>query len=289
MVGKAAATGASVSGLGSTAIAFVAIVLIAIGYLVLTSHNGSSGNNFPSFSKGTDATPAAFANIQGSSGSVPTEKLAKLTQTGLANANQLTILYNGSMNLQESLVSINSPLYVSDMKYGKDQRFDINITNVQGIGHIEIVYINTTNGTFTCMNINSGALSNQDYQAVLFGNHSLTCRITDIIAGLDFSQLANFNWSQLTNEGVNLQYQQVYQSTYHGMPCTYIAGTVSASGSSSTGGLFQMCMSDVYYVPLSMSLILSGSGKSFSVTVNETSITNSASKSQIDSIPGPIV
>lgn len=268
----------------------VLLVLIVVGGAFFVLNSGNSANaQFPTFSQVNNSVPSAFASIKSSSGSAATANLARLTQSQLSNISQLTILYSGIMSLQESLISINSPLYVSDSKYGSDQKLLVNVTNVEAVGPVDITYVNMTKGIFTCTNLNAGALQNGDYQAVLFGNHSVTCRQTGHLVGLDLGELANFNLSQLTGNGVMLHYNAVYQSRYNGVPCTYMSGTISDPAVNNAGGIFQMCMSDTYYVPLSLSILLSANQKSFSVTINETSITTSSSKSSIDSLPGPVV
>ena len=91
----------------------------------------------------------------------------------------------------------------------------------------------------------------------------------------DGAGIANFDLSQLRQLGINPSYTNLYQSDYLGQNCTYISGTITQeayNGTNVGSGIFGMCISDAYYVPLSLSVIFSGSAGSFSLYINETSI-----------------
>jgi len=89
-----------------------------------------------------------------------------------------------------------------------------------------------------------------------------------------------------------MKYENEYQSTYRGVPCTYISGIIiqNATNISSTGsGGFEMCESDTYYVPLSFELYFSNNKAQVSVNQNESVIGNYSQQSYVDSISGPVI
>ncbi|MDE1834311.1 MAG: hypothetical protein KGH64_03155, partial [Candidatus Micrarchaeota archaeon] len=121
------------------------------------------------------------------------------------------------------------------------------------------------------------------------GSHQITCSVGSSLAGLDLNRLVLFNFTQLSNMGIQFDYNTEYQSSYNNQPCTFVAGTVSSEWDSSVNGLFQMCISDVYYAPLSFSISMTSSQGAFAANLNETSITNSSSLSYVTSLPGQVV
>jgi len=62
-----------------------------------------------------------------------------------------------------------------------------------------------------------------------------------------------------------------------------VTGTVTGSGH----GSFIMCMSDVYYVPLSIGFNVTGASGSMAIFLNETSIGNTANQSIVTTLPYP--
>lgn len=262
------------------------VVLVIIGAVLLLGSSGSNQQQFPSFQKVNSPVPPAFSSIQNSGNGEFSQNLAALSNGALANVTQLTITYSGTLQASGSVISISSPISINDYIYGTQRKFEINVSSIEGLGSADIAYLNITNGTYTCTNFNSSAVNSGNYENMVLGSHAITCRMTSSISGMDLGKLSEFNFSQLSQDGIQLQYNDIYQSTYMGTPCTYIAGTATAQGYGNNGGLFQMCVSDVYYVPLSMSIYGSGNGSTFALTINETAISNSSSLGSIDQIPG---
>lgn len=273
---------------GPVIILGIIVLIVIIGVVLLLGGNSNSQQQFPSFQRVNSSVPEEFSLIQ-NSGDI-SQNLATLSKSGLANVTQFTIMYSGTLQASGSVISISSPISINDYIYGNQHRFEVNVSNVEALGSAEVTYLNITNGTYTCTNFNMSALDSGNYENVLLGSRALTCMRSGTIAGMDIGKLSDFNFSQLSEDGILLKDNEVYQSEYKGIPCTFIAGTVSAQGSGSNGGLFQMCVSDVYYVPLSLSLYATGGSRStLSLTLNESSISNSSSLSVIDQIPGRMV
>lgn len=266
----------------------VIVVIVLAGGVLLFLSQGSGQNasaQFPSFTQTNAANPSGISGIKGMSGPAATQQLASLAQGGLSNVSQFTISYSGSILADYSVLSVDSPLTVTLSKYGDNRRFAVNISNVEAFGPVSMIYINDTNGTYTCMNLNQTAMSDGNYQGVLLGSHAFTCSSSEIAAGINLGKISDFNFTQLSYSGVQFNYNQEYQSTYQGTPCTYLSGSITVPGSGSNGGLFQECVSNVYYVPLSFSLYETGSKGGVTLTLNETYISNSSSLSAISAMP----
>jgi hypothetical protein len=276
------------------AIIIIAIVA-AVAFLILNNSTSSQQlSQLPSFNKTNATVPSQFSNVTSQPSAQTTAQLATLSQTQAANTTQFSIYYNGSLHvvpagLIGSFAKVNSPLYVYELKYGNDEKMDINITSLPLVGSGVIVYANLTNGTYTCTNLNVSAASGGNYEKLLFGKRSISCVNSSILAGINFTQVASFNFSQLQVMGLQLSYQTIYQSTYKGIPCTYMSGLISEQASSSGAGAFNMCISDKYYFPLSFSMYFSGKSVSVAANINETSVDNVSQQSTVDSLPGPIV
>ena len=92
-------------------------ILVVIGIVALFLTGGaSSSTQFPAFAHSNAATPQVFSVIGNSSGSVATQSLASLAQNSIASTDQLTILYAGSITAHYSVISISSPILISDYK-----------------------------------------------------------------------------------------------------------------------------------------------------------------------------
>ncbi|MDE1768491.1 MAG: hypothetical protein KGH67_02655 [Candidatus Micrarchaeota archaeon] len=268
-------------------------LLIVIGIIYLGT-SGGSAPQFPKFANTNGTVPQAFSQFQGESGSSATQAFSALVGSRLSNLSQFTILYSGRVYLRPSgavgtVTSINSPLYMSNYRYGQNSKFILNVSSVPVVGMFYISEVNTTNSTYVCANFDSNAVQNGQYQQLFTGSHQITCSVGSSLAGLDLNRLVLFNFTQLSNMGIQFDYNTEYQSSYNNQPCTFVAGTVSSEWDSSVNGLFQMCISDVYYAPLSFSISMTSSQGAFAANLNETSITNSSSLSYVTSLPGQVV
>jgi hypothetical protein len=275
----------------------IVIAVIAVFVVVISGNSSYQLSQLPTFHNTNAPVPVQFSNVTTQSTQKTTAQLQELIQIGTSSVPQLNISYNGSLYLQPSgiigsVAKINSNMYIGEARYGNDLKFYLNITNLPVLSLGEIAYLNLTNGTFACTNFNISAVSAGNYGKVLLGIRNLTCVKSKTIGNVNFDGIARFNLSELSNNGLNLTYHTIYQSTYKGIPCTYISGTImqKSSNRSSTGnGAFGMCLSDKYYIPLSYALYLNGSSVYLSLNFNETSLSNMTQRSYVDSIPGPVV
>lgn len=287
--------GIAINLLGALAI----IAIIAIIYLLVIGPGTTKqyAVQLPKFQNTTAPIPAAYSNVLTQSDQNTTTHITQLTQNHTAAISLFSVTYNGSVYIQPAgivgtIAKVNSPLYLFESKYGKNLKLYINATQLPLLGDGEISYINLTNGTYSCTNFNASAISTKNYWKALLSNHSITCIKSNSLAGINLEQIALFNLSVFEDLGLQLEYQTEYQSTYMGVPCTYISGiiTQNASNISSSGnGEFEMCESDIYYVPLSFELYFSNNKAQVSVNQNETSIGNYSNQSYVQSLPGPVV
>jgi hypothetical protein len=283
---------------------FGKVVLFVFGLLVICgvilvwlNYLGSVGpQQLPVFQNLNTMPKQSFANLLGLQSYAATQQLSNATSSHISNISELTVNYGGKMYAHgtgaESLLAFDSPLNVSLSKYGNNRRFDVNITSASVLGDLHIVYLGLENGSFTCENFNSTAASSGNQNGVLFGSREMHCDTASQLLGVRMNDLADFDLSQLRQLGINPSYTSVYQSDYLGQNCTYVSGTITQNahnGTDTGSGVFGMCISDAYYVPLSLSAIFSGSEGSFSFYVNETSISNSSSLSGIEALPGRVV
>ncbi len=283
-----------------SAVAIIVLIIVVIGVVVIVGHSKTTQyqSQFPQFQNIGGTVPAALNNILSQPSSASTSDLAMLAQSKLSNASQFSIKYNGSLSIQPSgalgaVTSINSPLYISESKYANNTKLSINATSIPILGSARIIYLAIANGTFTCTNFNSTAVSSGNYGKLLLGNsHTLTCIKSSSIGGINLASIARFNISSISNEGIQLNYQKEYQSIYKGIPCTYISGNMTGPASNGTAlgtGEFGTCISDTYYMPLSLAMYFNGKQAYISMNINETSIGNYSNQSYINSLPGPVV
>lgn len=264
----------------------VALIVAAGGWYALSSKSPGQ-MQFPTFAQTGNTTPQEFALIKSSNGGVATQALSTLAQGRLSNLTGFTVLYTGNLSAQYSIVSINSQISVADYKNGTSRELSINVSSVPGVGPVQAVYLSVPKGIYTCMNLNMSAVRSGKVASVFTGRHVMNCLAASGIDGVNFGNIANFNLTQLSQGGTTFSYNQVYQSAYRGMPCTYIAGTITMQYNG--GGILQMCISNAYYVPLSLSMYIKSNQGSAALTLNETSIYNHTSFSAASSNPGPVV
>jgi len=279
--------------------ALVIIVIVAIIYLIIVGPGTTKqyAPQLPKFQNTSGTIPYELSNVLTQSDQQTTTQITALTQNHTAAVTLFTVSYNGSVyvlpaGIVGSITQVNSPLHIIESKYGQDRKLYINATQLPILGAGEIVYLNLTNGTFSCTNFNASAIETKNYWEALLSNRSVSCIRSNSLAGINLENIALFNLTTFTDLGLQLQYRTEYQSTYKGVPCTYISGiiTQNASNISSYGsGEFEMCESDIYYVPLSFELYFSNGRAEVSVSQNETSIGNYSQQSYVDSMPGPVI
>ncbi|MDE1856526.1 MAG: hypothetical protein KGH98_00405 [Candidatus Micrarchaeota archaeon] len=273
------------------AIGVVIVVIVVVGAAAFAAYQYyRSGQQmiFPSFGKANATVPSSMEGILSAAANGQLfPALANFTANALANNSRLTVVYNGSVsgtigNGSTSFLSyFESPLMMRVEKYGGMVRLDINVTSIPLFGPVDIEYLNNTNGTYVCSDFNSTALANSDYKNLVVGGRGEKCTRGSRLAGIDLASIAALNFSQVGKLG-STSYRTAYQSTYKGVNCTYIAGGIF-SGSGEYGA-YQMCVSDVTGIPLSISADLHGQVDVL-LTMNETLIQNSSDLSYINTMP----
>lgn len=279
-----------------TSALFAAFIIIAIvAALIIITLSGASGYSpkFPYFQNTKGPIPPQFANVLSESGRQSTYQISMLAKNHISKLTEFNVSYKGSIYIQPNgfagtVTQINSPLYLNESKYHNDIKTVINATGIPILGSGDVVFVNLTNGTYVCTNFNATAISNANYGKVIFGSRNNSCIKSDSLVGVNFKSIAYFNFSALQNDGLNLNYSQLYQSTYNGNNCTFISGTIPPPQLNSTNigiGRFQMCVSDTYYIPLSLTIYYNGAQVVVYINLNETSIGNYSKQSYVDSLP----
>lgn len=274
-------------------VAMTIIVLAVLGILGIVGYliylGSSSATSLPAFQNSGTQVPGPLSNMLSANATVATQRLAELSSNTIASDPQFSVSYNGTISVHPSgllkVYSFTSPLYVTDDKYHGSVRFSANATGFPFAGDANITYLNNSDeGSLICANINVTALSESNYQSVLSKGQPIRCVAGDELLGLNMEQLAAFNLSTVEQQGIRFTYLEDYQSSYKGMPCTYLSGVLT--GNKNGTGVFEMCVSDSYYLPLSLAFSLNNMLGSGTIIINETSISNSSEQSYVDSMPG---
>lgn len=297
-------------------LAAIVIIVVAIA-VVYVAFNGIP----PSQKSGTNAPPAIAAVL--SQGHLNTYALESLASNYTANHIQFHVNYSGTGKVSGtgllSLISYSIPISVKYSKYNRDSRFDINLTNIPFINSIYIGFINDSLGNFECTSISISNSTLQSFnvsaykaanithlscmKAIINSTSSNAVESKSVLNGTGLSS------AQMRNMSINLT--EDVQSSYNGMPCTFISGkfaqlsgalaqqsTVQQSpgNKSNVNGVFSMCISNQYDVPLTLNASLTpptqGKGKgvmSMYLNIAASSIGDNASDTYITTLPGPIV
>ncbi len=282
-------------------IVIIFLIIIVIGVIaVVTSHSKSTTqyqSQLPQFQDLSGIVPAAYSSILSQPSAAATQSLASLSSSRLSSVAQFSVSYKGVLYAQPSgalsaIVSVSSPVYMNESKYGNSTKLSLNVTSIPILGNGRLVYATLANGTFTCTNFNVSALSPSNLTKLLGIGHGMSCVKSGAVGGVNIGNIAKFNLSSLSSLGITLNYLKDYQSTYQGSPCTYISGNMvqlTSNGMTTGTGQFGACMSDSYYVPLSLAVSFGGSAGSVFINLNETSIGNYSSGTYVNSLPGPVI
>jgi hypothetical protein len=267
-----------------TALSLKAILAIAVLVAVIAVTAYALSGGFHSQNKAGSGAPAAI-NGTLSQGNLNAYALSSLALNYTKSQSQFHVNYSGEGKVSGtgllSIVSYSMPIAVKYSKYGKDSRFDINITNIPFINSIYIGLINDSSGIFSCLNMNLSRsmlnianTSNQTLQNITHtscykGNaNSTSATSSNAPANVSAFDTTGLSSEQLKHMRINLT--EEVQSTYDGMQCTFISGTFShifgalaeqeqqgaqqqnsiSGGNTSAGGKFSMCISNQYYIPL---------------------------------------
>ncbi|MDE1825811.1 MAG: hypothetical protein KGH61_04680 [Candidatus Micrarchaeota archaeon] len=276
---------------------WIGILILAIvvfgGLLIVAGNLISAPTQLPYFADTNAPVPAVFTSAIGQQGQLTAQNIAQLAGSHLSNSSQFKATYSGALYVKPSGVlgyisTINSPIQVNESKYLGNLKFSVDASSLPILGDGKVYYIGQPNATYVCLNLNQSAISSGNAGAVLLGSRNVTCSKSGSLAGLNMSELTTFNLALLSQFGMQLSYQSPYQSTYNGQGCTFVYGSMSQPQSNGTGQ-FQMCISDIYYLPLSIGITLQSSQIKASIMLNETSIGNNTLESGTVLLPGPVV
>ena len=278
-------------------VAFILVIAVIAGMVIALRNTGAPAGppQLPNFPNTNVTAPPALAKALAQPGQQVPTSIAELTQNTLLNSNSFTIKYNGSLYIEPSgigsLATVYSPMYLELSKYNNETKFSLNATALPVLGVGELAYLNLNNGTFVCTNFNLTAISAQNYESILFGKKGIYCTRPGNAVRINLNGLKSFNLSEIRNAGISLNYKNSYQSVYKNIPCTYVYGLLNqtaANGTVTGNGKFQMCYSDIYYVPLSISLYFVDKDATLEMTLNETNIGNYSNQSYVEKLPGSI-
>ena len=282
-------------GLGKFLGAIAAIVIVvcggaAAGYQYLNaSHISASPPQLPN-TNGT-VVPQISEAIKANQGNVFIA-LANLSQQYITSIPQTTVAYNGDMKAEigsggiSFLATFGSPVAINSAKYAGQNKFDFNVTDLSPYGNINVMYANLTNGTFVCTNLNVSAIESTNIGAILGGRGGQqVCKRTNYVGGLNMTAVSNLEFTQI-DQITNVNYTTYYQSEWNGLPCTFINGTITPLNQSQDwNGTFQTCISNNYWIPLTLYVYLSNPQGRGHLSVNETSISSSANLTYITALP----
>jgi hypothetical protein len=242
----------------------------------------------PVFPNMGGAVPSALAGITSQSGQAGLEMLARASAS-IPNESQFTAAYAGSASLSfsgfpMSLISVNSPLGISASRYANDFKVAIGLKSVPLVGQVNLTYLNLTSGSLLCSNMNLTNLKTLSVWNLIFGSHSTACSKSASFSGGTPSAYADQAASQLSAYGIGLTFLNEYQSAYEGQPCTYLSGSITQASQGGTG-VFGMCVSDTYYVPLSLAVHFNNTVGTMTAGVNETAIGAYSQRQSVDAVP----
>ena len=266
------------------------------GPVVNTSASGLSNTLSSMISSNRNMSIKTFAQTVG----------AKYT-----NMSQLNISYSGLADINAvsggTNVTMKMPMKIDLMKYNSNARVDVNMSDIPFLGNMTLVTILDNGKMYSCA---KSSLSSSFGLNSSSTNSSYQCQPPVQTSGL-------INSTILNKLNGSIHFTSVKQSSYNGYGCVMTSGymDINASALNSTSTVstvssiiptganvnasFSMCLSDTYYVPLTMSIKevlnsnstgtgLLGLSGTMNLQLNETSLSASASPS-ITTLPGPVV
>ena len=249
-------------GVGIVIALILVIVIVVVVLIVAMGKSSVQYQSLPEFQNVSGSVPPQFKTVLTQPAAQTMSQLAALAKNHISATSQFSVSYTGVAYFRPSgalgsVASINSQLSVNESKYGNDTKLYMNAGGIPILGNAKIIYLHMMNGSYVCTNLNMSSVQSGNYLNAVFGNRNVTCVISNMSGGINWSDVANFNMSVLERSGINISYTKDYQSTYNGAPCTYISGNMTeqaANGTKGNVGALGMCMSDTYYVPLSFSV-----------------------------------
>jgi hypothetical protein len=310
----------NVSSKGVTYAIVAVVIVIVAGGIAFSLMDGSKSSNTIHNTTSTNKNssnpstpPNPLYSIISSNKSMSVKAFTQTLDSKFTNTNQLNVSYSGSLtaNIKSNSSTQTSrlPLRIDLMKYNSNSRADVNISDIPLLGNLTLVYILNSGEMYTCAKI-SGFSS--------FGSNSSNVtpgyQCQPPVASSSLITLVAAN-SSLNS---SIHFTSIKQSSYNGNGCVLTSGymlinTNQSSNPSATGPLsiitgsllpsnsrtnatFNMCLSNTYYVPLTITItevrnasyLLTGSGtETVTMQLNETSLVTSVSPS-ITALPGPI-
>ncbi len=310
----------NVSSKGVTYAIVAVVIVIVAGGIAFSLMGGSKSSNTIHNTTSTNKNssnpstpPNPLYSIISSNKSMSVKAFTQTLDSKFTNTNQLNVSYSGSLtaNIKSNSSTQTSrlPLRIDLMKYNSNSRADVNISDIPLLGNLTLVYILNSGEMYTCAKISgfSGFGSNSS-------NVTPGYQCQPPVASSSLITLVAAN-SSLNS---SIHFTSIKQSSYNGNGCVLTSGymlinTNQSSNSSATGPLsiitgsllpsnsrtnatFNMCLSNTYYVPLTITItevrnasyLLTGSGtETVTMQLNETSLVTSVSPS-ITALPGPI-
>ncbi|MDE1810731.1 MAG: hypothetical protein KGH66_01685 [Candidatus Micrarchaeota archaeon] len=274
----------------------IAVIVIIVGVgagAAIQYSNSSNISANPALLPETNETvlPQISAALNHSQGNV-FYALANLSQQYVNSIPQTTVAYKGDLKAEVGqgglsfLATFSSPVSIISAKYRGQNRFDFNLTDLAPYGNIMVSYANLTNGTSVCTNLNVSAIESTNIGAILGQDRGqVLCKHTNYVGGLNMTAVSNLEFTQI-DQITNVNYTSYYQSEWNGMACTFINGTITPLNQSQNwDGVFQTCISNNYWIPLTMYIYLNDSQGRGHMSVNETSISSTANLTYITTPP----
>ncbi len=200
--------------------------------------------------------PAALSSVNLSNQTQTAETLTTAALTQTSGLQQQSALYQGDLDVHlagaGSVLPVTAHMLLYYSRRGGNVSMAANVTGLPLIGPVELRIKNSTNGADLCSNINFTAVQYKNYLGV--HESSLECSPLSKY-GISIGQLEYYNATLMRQKaaqhGVYINYTSVYQSTYEGQNCTYVAGTMNQPDQNGTG-VFDFCLSDGTFLPLTV-------------------------------------
>lgn len=266
----------------------IAAAAVVVGITVMGSGSSSYSSVLPQMPDTGAQVPQSMSGITSVSSQQAAATISALVKSGAGNLTSFHAAYSGTISVKPSglagaVASVNSPLHLDEYGSGTQERMDVNASSISVIGKALVTYMNTTNTTYTCTNLNVSAALNGQFLSLLSGQRNVTCYANDTVLAPMLQQLYYLNISQLSRFGISSGYDSVYQSEYNGAQCTYVHGLLS--GMNGTGE-FGICISNSNNLPMTLALRFSNKAASVSLQLNQTSISTGVPFP--GALPGPV-
>lgn len=273
---------------------FVVVVAAGAAYYVFLSHPIHSYENV--VQKPIEVpNQSAPSQISTALSDVPNAlpNLMQVTSESIANRSSLIVDYSGTIAVDAPgyiplMSSFSAPLSMQILRSGNDR--ELNVTSsVPVLGSVSMRYITLSNSSYLCSNLNLTSVTNHAFTSLVTQRRSWNCMRTNSLFGVPLANVSVLDISALSYLGVVASYNGSYQSSLNGVPCTYVDGVLTLSGSNVPKGHFAECVSNSDYLPLQFGAYFynSSSGKGASLVLNETSLSTGGTPPVI-TLPGPV-